>query len=641
VWTGLVVVGATILMAMSLAFPERQVPAFFSAYLIEPPAQANLLNLFVPFNIFESLVNNAVPGVVVFCVFVGVALIGTPEKLQVIRGLQAVERAIARVNGFVVELTPYGLFAIGAATAGTMTVDEFGRLRGYFLIFGLSTLILAFWVLPMIVTALTPFRYRDLIRASRDALLIAFSTGKILVVLPILIDSTQRMFAEKNPHSDGTDPSIDVLYPLAYPFPHLGKVIALLFIPFAASFVGRPLGLGDYPGLFGLGIVSLFGGPILTIPFLLETTQLPSDMFQLFLVSGVFTSRLGDVVGVMNLLGFTVITTCALAGSLRVRWARLAQVIASGALLVGVATVGSSVYLELVKDEYHRAKVVEGMYLWVGDAESVVLDRASPNPVPLAPGQTHLGRIRDTGVLRVGFNDDNLPYAFRNSRGDLVGLAIELAHRLAADLGVRLEFVPFERNTLAQQLAADDFDIAMSGLVGTVERSETMRLSRPYLDATFSLIVRDHRARDFDSFEKLADLNSLRVGILTESQFARVLQRHAPQAEIEVVPSTKWFFEDSHDLDALILSAEAGAAWTILYPDFQVVVPNRRKLAMPLVFAMPMGDSAFGELIDFWISSQERTGGVSELYDYWILGKGAEKRVPRWSILRNVLGWIE
>jgi Na+/H+-dicarboxylate symporter len=239
VWTGLVVVGATILMAMSLAFPERQVPAFFSAYLIEPPAQANLLNLFVPFNIFESLVNNAVPGVVVFCVFVGVALIGTPEKLQVIRGLQAVERAIARVNGFVVELTPYGLFAIGAATAGTMTVDEFGRLRGYFLIFGLSTLILAFWVLPMIVTALTPFRYRDLIRASRDALLIAFSTGKILVVLPILIDSTQRMFAEKNPHSDGTDPSIDVLYPLAYPFPHLGKVIALLFIPFAASFVGR------------------------------------------------------------------------------------------------------------------------------------------------------------------------------------------------------------------------------------------------------------------------------------------------------------------------------------------------------------------------------------------------------------------
>jgi ABC-type amino acid transport substrate-binding protein len=524
-----------------------------------------------------------------------------------------------------------------------MTVDEFGRLRGYFLIFTLSTLILTFWVLPAIVTAFTPFKYRDLIRTSRDALFIAFATGKILVVLPMLIHNTQRMFAERALRDEAIDPSVDVLYPLAYPFPHLGKVIALLFVPFAAAFVGRSLELGDYPGLFGLGVVSIFGGPILTIPFLLEASQLPSDMFQLFTVSGVYTSRLGDMVGVMNLLAFTVITTCALTGSLRVRWARLGLAFGAGILLVGVASGGSGVYLESVKDDYEREKIIAGMHLWGAKTEvdAEILERAEPNPVPLRPGQSRLERIRERGILRVGFNDDNLPYAFRNARDELVGLDIEMAHRLARDLGAVLEFVPFERKTLARQLANDHFDIAMSGLIGTMERSERMRLSRYYLDATFSLVVRDHRARDMDSYEELAKVESLRVGILTESQFSRALQRYVPQAETVVVPSTKWFFQEPHDLDALLLSAEAGAAWTILYPDFQVVVPTRRKVSMPLVYAMPSGDMGFAELVDFWVSFQERTGGVAELYDYWIRGRGAVEQTPRWSVLRNVLGWIE
>ena len=29
------------------------------------------------------------------------------------------------------------------------------------------------------------------------------------------------------------------------------------------------------------------------------------------------------------------------------------------------------------------------------------------------------------------------------------------------------------------------------------------------------------------------------------------------------------------------------------------------------------------------------------LYDYWILGIGAEPVQPRWSVIRNVLHWID
>ncbi len=29
------------------------------------------------------------------------------------------------------------------------------------------------------------------------------------------------------------------------------------------------------------------------------------------------------------------------------------------------------------------------------------------------------------------------------------------------------------------------------------------------------------------------------------------------------------------------------------------------------------------------------------IYDHWILGAEAEERKPRWSVIRNVLGWVE
>ena len=68
-------------------------------------------------------------------------------------------------------------------------------------------------------------------------------------------------------------------------------------------------------------------------------------------------------------------------------------------------------------------------------------------PVPPLPAVTTsvLDRVRDRGILRVGYFDDSLPYAFFNRRGELVGLDVEMALQLARDLGVTAEFVPVDR----------------------------------------------------------------------------------------------------------------------------------------------------------------------------------------------------
>ena len=63
-----------------LAFPGVETASFFSTTLVERRPPFNLVDLFIPSNPFYSLANNIVPAVVLFSVFLGVALVGAVEK---------------------------------------------------------------------------------------------------------------------------------------------------------------------------------------------------------------------------------------------------------------------------------------------------------------------------------------------------------------------------------------------------------------------------------------------------------------------------------------------------------------------------------------------------------------------------------
>jgi hypothetical protein len=51
------------------------------------------------------------------------------------------------------------------------------------------------------------------------------------------------------------------------------------------------------------------------------------------------------------------------------------------------------------------------------------------------------------------------------------------------------------------------------------------------------------------------------------------------------------------------------------------------------------GQYDFAAMLGRWIAAKKATGEIQQAYDYWIFGKGAEKKEPRWSISKDVLGW--
>ena len=234
---GLILVGSWVLaffvvFAMPLAFPPSEAGSFYSPSLVKP-ADVDFIDLYIPVNPFSSLARTVVPAAAVFSVAMGIALIGVKHKKPLLDVLTTTQEALTRVAMMVVQLSPFGIFAIAANAAGTMTIEEFGRLQTYILTFIAATLVLTFWVLPGFVSVLTPFSYRDVLRASRAALITGFATGNLFIVLPLLIEQGKALFERHRLETEDTASYVEVLVPASFNFPNIGKLLTLLFVLFA------------------------------------------------------------------------------------------------------------------------------------------------------------------------------------------------------------------------------------------------------------------------------------------------------------------------------------------------------------------------------------------------------------------------
>ena len=641
-------IGVATVWVLPLALPAWETGSFFSTSLLQPVKDVDLLSLFIPSNPFRSLSSNFAPAVVLFCILFGSALIHIKNKETMMSLLDTINVALSRMNNYIIKLSPIGIFAISASAAGTITLEEFGRLQAYFLIYGGAVFLLALWVLPMLVAAVTPFTYRDLLAAWRNVLVTVFVIGSVFVVIPMIVECLKELFQKYKMGSDGTEGTRtgvqpEFIVPLAYPFPDLGKVVTLIFIPFAAWFYGQPMEFWDYPAFLVTGLVLSFGKVVTTIPFLLDLQELPADIFQLFLLSGVAAGRLGDLLGATHLLAFTLLTTCAMNGLLTLKKLKLLWGCAI-TLAAGIVMVGSIQYAlnAAFTDSFTRDKILAGMQLLQQRMTATTLWYGEPNPVQLDGDLARADRGVQRGKVRIGFSPDNLPFSYYNARGELVGFDIDMAHRLARDAELEIEFVPFAYATLTEQLKDDHFDVAMSGIGATVNRGPGPAQTRPYMSVTLALVVRDHDKAKLSDPKAIRQRKRLVVGVKVGSYFAGKVQELFPHAEIVELWSESQFFEGPpRYMDALVTSAEVGSAWTLVHPQFSVVTPLRDPIRIPLVYLVAGADKRIQDYLDSWILLKREDGTIDRLYDYWILGQGVEERGPRWSIIRDVLNWVE
>src|SRR5262249_45492900 len=281
--------GAALLVA--LMFPRHESASFFSTTLLEDRERFDFLGLYIPTNPFNSLANNIVPAVVLFSLVVGLALITVPHKERLIEVLAIANAAIGKATNFIVSLTPYGVFAIAAVVGGTLGFDTLSRLQVYLVSYVGMSLLLALWLLPALVAALTPIPFRAIMSVTRDALVLAFMTTSLFAVLPLLSEHIKELLRDYASADPRTQKLPDVIVPTSFNFPHAGKLLSLSFVLFAAWFSDTAVSPRGYARLAATGLLVMFGNVNAAIPFLLDMLRIPGDTFQLFVTSGVVNAR--------------------------------------------------------------------------------------------------------------------------------------------------------------------------------------------------------------------------------------------------------------------------------------------------------------------------------------------------------------
>lgn len=635
IWAAVLV----IVLATPLAFPDWPAASYFSATLVEERTSFDFIGAYIPANPFRSLSEGIVPAVVFFSIAFGLALMASERKAVLLESFLAAQDALRRVTSAVVRLAPYGLFAIAAEAAGTMAPGRLAGLQVYVVIHVLLSLLLAFWVLPALVAAVTPFSYRETLGPARDALVTVFATGSLFIALPILNDRARTLLAERGaPEEAGRQ--VDVVVPIAFTLAGAGKLLGLVFVLYAGWQSGYPVSPLEYPEFAVTGLFSSFASSAVSLPFLLDLLRIPSDMFQLYLaVDSVIGGRFSALTGASGTLALSLLAGCGAAGWVRFRTRRLAVWAIASALLAALALLAIRLGFERFDRPY------EGYRAFIERSFSLPVvawrDRNDPPDAPATYSGDALRRVRQRGALRVGYAPDRLPYAFRNDRGELVGFDVEMAHALARDLDVRrVEFFRVDIERLPALLDSGALDVAMTGLEITPERLERMNFSAHYLQETLAFVVRDYRRDQFRTRGAVQAIPALRLAVPRRGYYAAKIREFLPQAEISVIDSPRGFFRAADgDFDALVFAAEPGSAWTLIYPQFTVAVPHPVLLRVPVGYATARDDRRMADFIDSWVALKRSDRTIDRLFGYWFEGEDPVGRKRRWSLARDVFGW--
>jgi len=639
--TLLIGVGVLVVAVMPLTFPGLEEASFYSDTLIEPRQRLALSEVYVPANPFNAMANAIVPSVVLFSAAIGLALIGVPSRTPLLDSLKALERAVVRVTRFILKLTPYGVFAITANLAGTMDLGMLQRLEVYMLAFVAASLVLAFVALPLLVSALTPFSYREVMHMGKDAMVTAFVASSAFIVLPMLVERVREALTEHAIDDGETRTAVDVVIPVAFVVPNAGKLMTLLFVPYAAWMAGTALDLADYIELIVVGVPSYFAKAQIALPYLLDLLGVPQDLFQFYIPSAIVTGKFDSMVTVVSLLALALMTAAAVAGQLRLDWKRVVQRLAAIAGVTAVTVLLTRVLLGgLVDTAYTKDDLLRDMHL---SRARLPVSVHATLPEADAPVGEALRAIRERGVLRVGFVPGRVPLAFVNARGDLVGMDVELAAELGEVLGVRrLEFYPVDFRSLAAAVADGRVDLGM-GMPFVPEALPVIAYSTPYLESTVGLVVRDRDRHAFSTVGGIRDRGRVRIGLTVEStDLEALLRRMLPGVDLEFVllTSPKEFLSGAApDIDAMAELAESGAAWSVLHPAYSVVVPQPDPVSLPVAVALRRGDRDLIDVVNAWTVIERSSGALREMRNYWILGFGAQVPQRRWSVMDDVLGW--
>lgn len=209
--------------------------------VVEPKDTADLFLNIIPTNPIQAMAAGDTLAVIFFAVLVGAGVIAAGASADPIRrGLAAGAEVMLRIVGFVMEVAPFGVFALIAVVVGANGPETFVSILKLALCVIAGSLVQTLIVHGGVVRLLAWLPVLPFFRGVADAIMVGFSTSSSSATLPVAI-----RVAENNL---GISPPIaSTVLPLGATIGMDGAAmyVAMLTL-FAAQAFGVDLSAGDY-----------------------------------------------------------------------------------------------------------------------------------------------------------------------------------------------------------------------------------------------------------------------------------------------------------------------------------------------------------------------------------------------------------
>jgi len=228
-------------------------------------------------------------------------------------------------------------------------------------------------------------------------------------------------------------------------------------------------------------------------------------------------------------------------------------------------------------------------------------------------------KILRSGKLKVGMATF-VPWAMQSKTGEWIGFEIDVARRLAKDMGVKIEFIPTKWEGLIPSLLTGKFDLVIAGMTGTPQRALKINFTQPYdFTGTQVCIHKDYVGK----IKKPLDLNDPAYTVLS-----RVGVTAAETAKKILPKAQKRLFSDNGSMVQELLNGKATAIIQSLPEPAQLVAQHPETLALvegtltrePISMGVRKGDPDTLAYLNNWIEVTMADGFFEEKGDYWWRG---------------------
>ncbi|MFO1372251.1 MAG: transporter substrate-binding domain-containing protein [Candidatus Competibacteraceae bacterium] len=235
--------------------------------------------------------------------------------------------------------------------------------------------------------------------------------------------------------------------------------------------------------------------------------------------------------------------------------------------------------------------------------------------------------IKKRGALKVGMSTF-VPWAMRDKSGELIGYEIDVAKRLAEDMGVKVEFVPTAWDGIIPALLASKFDVIIGGMSITPERNLTVNFTVPYANSGIHMVANQELAAGFKSledFNKPEVVLAVRRGATPATAAKRLMSKAV----------LRQFDEDALALQEVLNGKAHAFVTSTPTPAFEAL-KHPDKLFLPIPepfvqgaegFALRKGDPDALNFFNNWILLRQQDGWLKERHDYWFKTRDWASRV--------------